>query len=120
MLPLRLPDERLQAVPLLVVQVGNRLDILRLDLRDQTGQVGSGVLPLLTPHQPRQEWLSELLQSLQCSLKYPRINLAFRHQLLLTDLKTSFHRQVLQETPFPQKWLLLYDLSSRQDRGQSK
>jgi hypothetical protein len=43
------------------------------------------------------------------SFKRRSINLGFRQQLPLADLKTSFHRQVLQETRFPPKRLVLYD-----------
>ncbi|PWT86402.1 MAG: hypothetical protein C5B58_01470 [Acidobacteria bacterium] len=106
MLPLRLPHKHVQAVPLLVVQSSNRFDVLHFYVRDKAGQVALGVLPLLTPPEPSQERLSELSQPLRGFLPKLQDQLRITPAIAFRISKTSFHRQVLQETPFPRQRLV--------------
>ena len=46
----------LKAVPLLVVPVGDRLGVLPLEVGDEPGQVGPGVVALLPAAQALGEW----------------------------------------------------------------
>ena len=85
-------DEVLQAVPVLVVAVGDRLGVLVAQVGDQPGQVGPGVVLLLAAHQALGEGPGELGEALEAAPEDLWGDLAFVEQLLLAEPVTPVHR----------------------------
>ena len=82
----------LEAVPLLVVAVGDRLGVLALQVGDEPGQVGPGVVPLLPAYQALGERPGELGEAFDAALEDLRADLALVEQLLLAEPVTPVHR----------------------------
>src|SRR5215213_1039855 len=92
MVPGRGADEVLEAVTLLVVAVGDRLGGLVLQVGDEPGQVGAGVVALLAADQALGERPGEVGEAFEAALEDLRGNLAFVEELLLTEPVTPVHR----------------------------
>ena len=73
----RRADEVLEAVPLLVVAVGDRLGVFPVEVGDESGQVGPGMLALLPPHEAGRERLGELGEPLDAPIEDLRADGAF-------------------------------------------
>ena len=82
----------LEAVPLLVVAVGDRLGGLVLQVGDEPGQVGPGVVPLLPADQALGERPGEVGEAFEAALEDLRGDLALVEQLLLAEPVTPVHR----------------------------
>ena len=67
--PLRLTHELLQALPLAVMQIGDRLNVLAVQVRQQTLDVVLGIGPLLRRLQSPDKRLQERLQTRQHALE---------------------------------------------------
>ena len=85
-------DEVLEAVPLLAVPVGDRLGGLVLQVGDEPGEVGAGVVPLFPASQALGERPGELGEAFEAALEDLRRDLALVEQLLLTEPVTPVHR----------------------------
>ena len=92
MVPGRGADEVLEAVPLLVMAVGDRLGGLVLQVGDEPGQVGPGVVALLAADQALGERPGEVGEAFEAALEDLGGNLAFVEQLLLAEPVTPVHR----------------------------
>src|SRR5450759_2366838 len=85
-------DEVLEAVPFLVVAVGDGLGGLVLQVGDEPGQVGPGVVTLLPAGQALGERPGELGAAFEAALKDLRRDLALGEQRLLAEPITPVHR----------------------------
>ena len=92
MVPGRGADEVLQAVPFLVVAVGDRLGALPLQIGDEPGEIGPGMVALFPARQALGERSSELGEALDAPLKDLWADLALVEQLLLAESVTPVHR----------------------------
>ena len=101
MIPGRTANELLQGQPILVVQVGDGLDILALQVRQQPGDVTPGVRLLLRLPQTVNKRLEEVLQPRLHVTKHTRINDRILQRLLHPCGKASFHRSLLSGDSFP-------------------
>ena len=90
--PGRGADEVLEAVPLLVVAVGDRLGVLVLQVGDEPGQVGPGVVALFLADQALGERPGEVGEAFEAALEDLRGDLALVEQLLLAEPVTPVHR----------------------------
>ena len=82
----------LKAMTLLVVAVGDRLGGLALQVRDEPGQVGPGVVALLAADQALGERPGEVGEAFEAALEDLGGDLAFVEELLLTEPVTPVHR----------------------------
>ena len=92
MLPLRLTDELLQALPFPVVEIGNRFSVLAVQIRQQPRHVLLGIGPLFRCLQRFDERTQERFQPWQYSTQQSAQNLGILEQFIQPDTKTSFHR----------------------------
>src|SRR5918998_5879609 len=92
MVPGRGADEVLEPVPLLVVAVGDRLGRLGLQVGDEPGQIGAGVVALLAASQALGERPGEVGEAFEAALEDLGGDLAFVEQLLLAESVTPVHR----------------------------
>ena len=90
--PGRGADEVLEAMPLLVMAVGDRLGGLVLQVGDEPGQVGPGVVALLPASQALGERPGEVGEAFEAALEDLGGDLAFVEQLLLAEPVTPVHR----------------------------
>jgi hypothetical protein len=79
-------------VPLLVVAVGDGLGGLALQVGDEPGQVGPGVVALLAAPQAFGERPGELGEAFDTALEDLRADVALVEQLLLAEPVTPVHR----------------------------
>jgi hypothetical protein len=89
--PVELTDELLQALALLVVQVGDTLDILALQVGEQSLDVVAGVGTLLRREQGAGEGFEETLQTRQQVVQQTGTNLRVIEQLVQPGLIATFH-----------------------------
>jgi hypothetical protein len=75
----------LEAVPLLAVPVGDRLGGLVLEVADQPGQVGPGMVLLLLASEAVGEGPGEFGEAFDAATEDLRGNLAFVEELLLAE-----------------------------------
>ena len=102
-IPGRLPDELLHRLPVLVVQVGNRLRVLPLHIREKPGHVLSGVLPLLAARQASRERLDKSFQAVQHAFRHSGIQYRVLQKLLQSQFKPPFHWLLLSLKQLPRK-----------------
>ena len=82
----------LEAVPLLAVPVGDRLGGLVLQVGDEPGQVGPGMIPLFLASQAAGEGPGELGEAFEAALEDLRRDLALVEQLLFPEPVTPMNR----------------------------
>ena len=102
-IPLGRADEVLQVPPVLVVPVGDRLDVLAFQVGQQPHDVLPRVLPLGRLAQARRKRLDKLHEPLHHATKRPPADLTLGQHLPLPHRKTSFHRLASCRIPSPQK-----------------
>src|SRR5262249_45003939 len=90
--PEGLAQELLQGLPLLIVQVGDGLGVLVVQLGEQSLDVVLGVVPLLGACQRGDEGLQERLQAWQHAPQETRWDFSIVKQFLEADAETSLHR----------------------------
>src|SRR5262249_25071709 len=90
--PEGLAQELLQGLPLLIMQVGDGLGVLVVQLREKSLNVVLGVVPLRRACQRRDERFQEGLQAWQHAPQQTRRNFSIGKQLLEADAETSLHR----------------------------
>jgi hypothetical protein len=105
MVPGRLADELLQGLSLLVVQVGDGLDVLVLQAGEQARRVGAGVTALLAPLEQLDEGVEEAFQPGQDAARDARIDLGVGQELVTACGKAAFHPRLLQRIPFSERAL---------------
>ena len=103
MVPGRTANELVQGQPLLVVQVGDGLDPLALQVRQQPGHVAPGMRLLLRLPQTGNKRLEEVLQPRLHITKHARVNDGTLQRLLHPCCKTSFHRSLPSGDSFPRR-----------------
>jgi hypothetical protein len=70
------------------MKIGNRLDVLAIDIGDQTRHILLQMCALCGLLQACRKWLNKLLQPLQDTLHGLGLHLGLRHQFLITHRKT--------------------------------
>ena len=105
MVPGRLADELLQRLPLLVVQVGDGLDVLVLQVGYQPGDVGACVAALFAPLEQLDEGVEEAFQPGQHATEDAGIDFGVGQELVTACGKAAFHRRLLQRIPFSERAL---------------
>ena len=100
MVPGRLTDELLQGLPLLIMQISNRLHILPTHLREQARHVILGVVALPARRQRLGKRLQKAFQARQQPTYQPRSQLGVGLQFFQAYGKTSFHGPFLSKKPF--------------------
>ena len=93
MVPVDLADEPLDDLAVEVVAVGDGLGVLVLEVGEQPGEIGAGVLPALGAGQRGDERLGEVLQSVHDAAEERGRDLTAGEQLLLALLEAGFHRR---------------------------
>jgi len=89
--PLGLADELLQTLPLAVVQIGNRFNVLAVQVRQQTLDVVPGVGLLFRRTQRGDERLQERFQTRHHAAQQTRMDLGIIKQFVESDTKTPLH-----------------------------
>jgi hypothetical protein len=98
LVPGRLAEELLQALTLLIVEVGDALCSLVAQVGDEASRVVLGVRALLGGGQGGDEGFQETLQTREHTAQHPRIDHRVREQLVQPDAKSSFHGKLLRKT----------------------
>jgi hypothetical protein len=109
MVPSRGADEVLEAVPLLIVAVGNRLGVLAFQVGDEPGEVGVGMAALLVADQAGGERLDEVGETFDDAVEGLGSEVTFGEELLLAEFKSPLHQSISQE-----KGLSLEGFSTKQ------
>jgi hypothetical protein len=86
-------EELLEALPFLVMQVGNPFAGLVLEFREQAGQVLDGVPALLGLGKRRGEWQNEGLETRRQTLDHFRRHLGLRQHLLQPGVESPIHNE---------------------------
>jgi len=94
-LPRLLANELLQRLPVLLVQVRDRLDVLAFDIGDQAGHVFLQMRALRGVFQACRKGPNKLFQPPQHALQRLGLHLRLRHQFLVTHRKSPFHGLLL-------------------------
>jgi hypothetical protein len=105
MVPGGLAEELLQRLAFLIVEVGDRFDVLVLQAGEQSGDLGTGVLSLLAALKPWHEGIEEAFQTWQDGTTDTGIDFGIRQQLLAAGSKAALHWWLLPRTPFSERAL---------------
>ena len=92
MVPVRLADELLEALPVPVVQIGDRLDVLRPEVRQEAPDVAGGVAASGAGPEGLGERSDELVQAGGPATQQARVDLGIVEQLTQPDAEPTFHR----------------------------
>jgi len=93
MIPTGGAEKVLQLLAIFIVPLSNRLDVLALQIRDQTGNVLRSMVPLRRLMQTLEERGEETFQPLKHPAKHVDRNFAFFQHLPFPNRKSSFHRR---------------------------
>ncbi|HKB38161.1 MAG TPA: hypothetical protein VKD72_17065 [Gemmataceae bacterium] len=91
MVPGGLADELLQRLALLVMEVGDGLDVLVLQVGEQAGDLVAGVQPLFATLEGFDERLEEAFQAGQHAAEDAGIDLGVGQELVATGSKAVSH-----------------------------
>ena len=92
MIPLGHPDEVLQLAAVLIVPIGNRLNVLARQIGQQTAHHGQRMPPLLGPNHPLHKRFQKRHQPTHHPPKHLRTNFTLRQHFFLAQRKPSIHR----------------------------
>ena len=84
--------EPLQCSAILIVAVGNRLNIFSSQIRQQSGDIDLSILLWLTPAQRSYEGLSKLFQTFEHTVGHLLLDISFLKNLAFSYFKSSLHR----------------------------